>query len=210
MFVTLEGPEGAGKSTVIRTLGVQLTDLGFNVVTTREPGDSSIGRQVRELLLEGSSIDRRTELLLFLADRAQHIVEVVRPALSAGKIVLCDRFVDSTIVYQGHARGLNLQTLRSLNQFATDGLTPELTLLFDLDVQIGLSRISRKDRLDSEPIEFHQKVREGFLAESRLDPRRWEILDASQPVEIVTHSALAFVLKRQAEVEHEHKSATPC
>lgn len=181
MFVTFEGPEGAGKSTALAALAKRLREAGRDVVTTREPGAGEIGRAVRELVLHGERLDPRAELFLFLADRAQHGSSTIRPALAAGKMVLCDRYADSTVVYQGHARGLDLTELRRLNDFATGGLVPDLTLLLDLDVQAGLSRQAGQDRLDGEPDAFHQKVREGFLAEVRLDAARWTIIDASQP-----------------------------
>lgn len=185
MFVTLEGPEGGGKSTVAQGLAARLRELGRDVVLTREPGSGNVGKMLRSLLLDGDSIEQKCELFLFLADRSQHVATIVRPALARGSVVLCDRFADSTIVYQGHARGLDVETLRSLNHFATDGLTPDLTLLLDLDPEVGNSRIESKDRLDSEPLAFHQKVRQGFLEEAKNDPRRWVTVDASQPPETV-------------------------
>ena len=188
MFVTFEGPEGAGKSTALAALAARLREAGHEVVTTREPGAGEFGPAVRDLLLHGEHLDPRTELFLFLADRAQHGSSTVRPALAAGKIVLCDRYADSTLVYQGHARGLDLAELRRLNDFATGGLVPDLTLLLDLDVRAGLSRQAGQDRFDSEPDEFHQKVREGFLAEALLDPARWKKIDASQPPDDVAEA----------------------
>ncbi|MCH7945597.1 MAG: dTMP kinase [Armatimonadetes bacterium] len=186
MFVTFEGPEGAGKSTALRAVAARLGDSGHEVVTTREPGAGEFGRAVREIMLHGEHLDPKAELFLFLADRAQHTAGTIRPALVAGKIVLCDRYADSTVVYQGHARGLDVAELRRLNDLATGGLVPDLTLLLDLDVQAGLDRQSGHDRLDSEPDAFHQKVREGYLSEAVRDTARWKKIDASQPPEAVS------------------------
>jgi dTMP kinase len=202
MFVTLEGTEGAGKSSVLRQLGVALTDLGNDVLLTHEPGDSSIGRRIREILLEGGELDSKTELLLFLADRSQHVAEIVRPALDAGKLVLCDRYSDSTVVYQGYARGLDISLLREWNEYATERLKPDLTILLDLDPEIGLKRLVRKDRLDAQPMEFHNAVRSGFMEEAKRDQGRWFIIDASQSIEEVTHAALHAVLQRKSELVH--------
>lgn len=185
VFVTLEGPEGAGKSTVARQLAATLEEQGHKTVLTREPGSGQLGQQIRALLLESDGMSQTCELFLFLADRAQHVESLVRPALAAGSVVLCDRYADSTIVYQGHARGHSVEELTELNSLATGGLKPDVTLLLDLDPELGLARLESKDRLDSEPLEFHQKVRQGFLAEAKKDPERWVIIDASGPAEDV-------------------------
>lgn len=196
VFITIEGPEGAGKSTVAQALGAQLEQAGKEVLLTREPGSGTIGQKIRSLLLDGGDMKQRCELFLFLADRSQHVETLVRPALEAGKIVLCDRFADSTVVYQGHARGLDLETLRRLNDFATGGLLPDLTLLLDIDPVIGTGRLLHKDRLDSEPLEFHQRVRNGFLAEATRDPARWIIIDASNEPETVFEHCWSAVSSR--------------
>ena len=180
MFVTFEGPEGAGKSTAIQSVAQSLRQEGHKVVTTREPGGSSIGTEVRKLLLEGNDLLGVTELFLFLADRAQHTAEVIRPALEREAIVICDRFADSTIVYQGYGRGLDIAQLKMLNSIAIGDTVPNLTLLLDIDAELGLSRLTSKDRIDSEPFEFHQLIRNGFLAEAELEPTRWTIIDASR------------------------------
>lgn len=193
MFVTFEGPEGSGKSTAIKTVA---TALGRPCITTREPGAGDVGRRIRELLLEGEAIDPRCELFLFLADRAQHIGAIIRPALDLGEIVLCDRHADSTVVYQGYGRGLDLDWLRSLNAYATDGLKPDLTLLFDIDPEIGLARVSEKDRLDRESLDFHQRVRGGFLKEASREPGRWTILNASESPEAVAAAAVKAIVER--------------
>ena len=188
MFVTLEGPEGAGKSTVQQALAERLREAGFGVLTTREPGAGEVGVAVREILLEGGDLEPLTELFLFLADRAEHVAKTVRPALREGKIVLCDRYTDSTVAYQGYARGLDVKALRNLNEIATQGLRPDLTLLLDIDPKLGLARAKGKDRLDREPLEFHQKVREGFLSEARAEPHRWRTIDAARPLDDVVQA----------------------
>lgn len=211
MFVTFEGPEGAGKSTALRFIASTLTEHGHKVVTTREPGGGAIGQRIRQMLLEEGHVSAETELLLFLADRANHVQTIILPALESGAIVLCDRHADSTIVYQGYGRGLDLDFLRAGNRFATQGLVPDLTLLFDLDPEIGLSRlnigqeaenIANKEtrdvnRLDREPLEFHTKVRNGFLAIAESEPDRFVILDASMAPKELAQVALNTILNRQ-------------
>jgi dTMP kinase len=196
MFVTFEGPEGAGKSTLIVNLANALTEEGVEIVVTREPGSGQVGAAIRQLLLHGESLDPKAELFLFLADRAQHVAGLVRPTLSRGAWVLCDRHADSTVVYQGYGRGLDLGELRRLNLNATGGLIPHVTFLLDIDPKVGLARIKSKDRLDSEPLEFHERVRNGFLTESQIDPNRWVVLDAELPPEDVLRRAMDVLLKR--------------
>lgn len=196
MFITFEGGEGAGKSTAIRALAERFQAEGREVLVTREPGAGSVGQAIRNILLHGETLDARAELFLFLADRAQHIATLVRPALMRGALVLCDRHGDSTVVYQGVGRGLSPELARELNTFATQGLTPDLTLLLDLPPEIGLSRVTDKDRLDAEPIEFHQKVREGFLAEAARDPWRWVVIEASRSAESVIEACEAAIRSR--------------
>jgi dTMP kinase len=196
MFITFEGPEGAGKSTALAALAERLREAGLSVVTTREPGAGSFGRSIRDILLHGEDLDPKAELLLFLADRSNHVVTVIRPALAAGQIVLCDRYADSTLVYQAFVRGLDEGFARAGNQFATGGLTPDLTLLFDLDPEIGLRRIQSKDRLDSQPIEFHRRVREGFLREAAADPARWKVVDASVAADSVVENCWEIIEPR--------------
>lgn len=148
------------------------------------------------MLLHRDALDPRCELFLFLADRAQHVAGVIRPALDAGEIVLCDRYADSTTVYQGVARGLGAELLRQLNAFATGDLRPDISFLLDVAPEIGLSRLGGKDRLDSEPIEFHRAVRAGFLAEAGADAGRWIVVDASQPAETVARTVLDAIRSR--------------
>lgn len=196
MFVTFEGPEGAGKSTALASCAEALRQEGRQVWVTREPGEGEFGQAIRRLLLEGGELDAWTETFLFLADRREHVRCGIRPRLEQGDIVLCDRYSDSTLVYQGHARGLPLGELRRMCAAAEDGLRPALTLLLDLDPTIGLARLQSPDRLDREPLEFHQKVRDGFLAESLLDAERWVVVDASKSPETVAASCLAAILSR--------------
>jgi len=193
MFISFEGPEGAGKSTVLAGIAVKLRSNGLNVVTTREPGAGIVGGKIREILLHGEDLDPKSELLLFLADRANHVASIIRPALTEGAIVLCDRYADSTLVYQAHARGLNERFVRAGNDFATVGLMPDLTLLFDLDPRVGLSRLQSKDRLDAQPIEFHERVREGFLQEAKASPSRWKIVDASEGPDVVLRNSWEII-----------------
>lgn len=202
LFVTFEGPEGAGKSTQIRRLASELEARGYSVVATREPGGTAIGEAIRQILLapEHSAMLPETEALLNTAARAQHVAEVIQPALAAGKVVLCDRFVDSTLVYQGAGRGLPTSELLALQRFATRGLWPDLTLLLDLPVEVGQARRRASgeplSRFDADALGFHERVRTGFLALARDDPARWRIIDAAQSEEAVAREVLAVVLER--------------
>lgn len=196
MFVTFEGPEGSGKSTCLLAVAERLRDAGYSVVLTREPGTGILGGKIRELLLGGTQMPPESELFLFLADRSAHVRDILKPALAGGRIVLCDRYADSTVVYQCHARGLDEAFVREANRFATDGLAPDLTLLLDLPPEIGLARLSSPDRLDREPLEFHQRVRAGFLSEAAREPGRWRVLDATQPPERVAEQAWAEIRAR--------------
>lgn len=185
MFITFEGPEGSGKSTAIAALARLLEECGHTVLVTRQPGAGEFGAKVRSLLLEGEELDARAELFLFLADRAEHVAKCLRPALEDGVWVLCDRYSDSTVVYQAHARGLSEDFVRSADAFATGGLLPDLTFLLDLDPEVGLSRVQAPDRLDRQPLAFHQAVRAGFLKEAAREPHRWQVLDAAESPEAV-------------------------
>ena len=193
MFVTFEGPEGAGKSTALRAVADRLLAQGLDVVTTREPGAGDFGRQIREMLLHGEDMPPVAELFLFLADRANHVETFIRPALARGQWVLCDRHIDSTFVYQAVARGLDPDFVRAANRFATGGLLPDRTLLFDIDPEVGLARLSSPDRLDAQPLSFHQKVREGFLTLAGTEPERFRVLDASQSPDRVVDAAIAVL-----------------
>lgn len=185
MFITFEGGEGAGKTTLIRELAAKLHEEGHKVFCTRAPGSLKIGAQIRDLLLYSSKdeITPKTELFLFLADRSSHVEKEIHPALSAGKIVLCDRYNDSTIAYQGIARGLGKNEVAHLCDFACNGLKPDLTFYLDIDPKIGLKRAvtaSESDRIESEAIEFHEKIRRAYLQLAHDEPKRIHILDASQ------------------------------
>jgi len=198
LFITFEGGDGAGKSTHIGGVENYLAQRGRSFLTTREPGaDTSVGYWIREALLDAGRppLTPPAELFFYLADRAQHVAEIVTPALSVGKIVLCDRHADSTLAYQGYGRGIDIALLRRLNEMATGGVKPDLTFLFDCPVSIGLARISRRrnqlgagageDRFEKEKLDFHERVRAGFLELARTEPARFRIVDASQSQEEV-------------------------
>lgn len=191
MFITFEGPEGAGKSTALRGVAERLRERGLDVVTTREPGAGEFGQRIREILLHGEEMPPASELFLFLADRANHVATLIRPSLERGQWVLCDRHADSTFVYQAVARGLDADFVRAANRFATGGLVPDRTLLFDIDPEVGLARLASRDRLDAQPLAFHQRVREGFLALAGTETARFRVLDASQPPEAIIEAAMA-------------------
>ncbi len=201
MFITLEGPEGSGKSSQIPPLAEYLRQEGYTVFTTREPGGTAIGDQVREVLMSmrNTSMNARTETLLFCAARAQLVDEVLRPRLARGEIVLSDRFADSTLAYQGYGHGNDLAVLRSLLGFATGGLWPDLTLLLDLSCEEGLRRkksANEWNRLDAYEVAFHQRVRLGYLELARQEPQRWKTIDASLPPEMVQLALRQAIMER--------------
>ncbi len=184
-FITLEGPEGAGKTTQLKLLSKQLEAAHCPYVITRDPGGTALGRQIRRILLNiNSPIENNAELLLYQADRAQNIAEVIKPALQKGLVVFCDRYTDSTLAYQGYGRGIDFDLIEQLNQVATGGLTPELTILFDIESEDGLSRLhpGTQDRLELESVSFHRRVRNGYLELSKKQPERWKIIDAGKPL----------------------------
>jgi len=191
-FVSLEGPEGAGKTTLARRLADWFKEQGAEVVLTREPGGTRLGERLRELLLH-EGMDAKTEFLLYLADRAEHVAQVIRPALLRGAVVVADRFVDSSYAYQGHGRGLPLDWMRAATEGATGGLLPDLTLLLDLDPALGLARGGRGDRLEHEDLAFHRRVREGYLALAQAEPERFRVVDAARDPERVWRSVLGAV-----------------
>ncbi len=181
-FVVFEGGEGSGKSTQAKALTERLRKVGYNVVLTREPGGTQLGDKLRRWLKWGKDVTVPTELLLFLASRSQLVTHVIRPALDADSIVICDRFAASTFAYQGHGRGIDIGFLESLNNFATDGLEPDLVLLMDLEADEGLARKRRRwDSFEREDFSFHQKVREGYLRMAAANPGKWAIIDAALP-----------------------------
>ena len=204
MFITLEGPEGSGKTSQTPLLAEFLTARGLRVVTTREPGGTDIGNQVREVLtrMENTAMQPRTEILLFLAARAQLVEELIRPKLAQGSIVICDRYADSTLAYQGYGHGLDLDLLRMFLNFATGKLWPDLTLLFDIDPEEGLRRRKRSggewNRLDAYALAFHQRVRAGYRALASQDPQRWVVIDASQSFDQVQAQIRQVVIERLA------------
>ena len=193
-FITFEGGDGTGKTTQLEALENYLTARGLSCISTREPGGTSLGKLIRQVLLEAGKqpIASPTELFLYLADRAQHIHEIIISAIQQGKIVLCDRHTDSTLAYQGYGRGIDLTLLRSLNDIASSGIKPDLTFLLDCPVQIGLSRTdqrksrsgsgpNREDRFEREDVQFHERVRAGFLELAQAEPCRFRVVDASRP-----------------------------
>jgi len=205
-FITFEGGDGTGKSTQIKALERHLAARGRSFVSTREPGGTPLGKLIRQALLEVGKqpIGSPTELFLYLADRAQHVQDVILPALDSAKIVLCDRYTDSTLAYQGYGRGIDLKVLRELNRIADRGVRPDLTLLFDCPVELGLSRTAkrlaeedagagREDRFEREKLEFHEKVRAGFLELARAEPERFRIIDASRPMVEVTREIKSII-----------------
>lgn len=201
LFITLEGPEGSGKSTQLQSLSTALCRAGYSVVQTREPGGTSIAEAIRQILLLSPShetITPQTETLLILAARNQHVTHLIEPALRRGAIVLCDRFFDSTLAYQGFARGLDLAWLRSVNHVATKGLKPDLTLLLDVPVMVGLSRRrmdrGKQNRLDHESQRFHRRVRKGFLKLAGQSPRRIKVIDADRPPDEIRAELESLVL----------------
>ena len=202
-LVSLEGPEGAGKTSVLEALIPILEDRGVEVLTTREPGGVLIGEKIREVILDPShtEMDPKTELLLYIASRRQHLVEKVLPALAAGKLVILDRFIDSSVAYQGFGRGLDIEAIDWLNKFATDGLKPDLTLYFDIEVEEGLARIAANsdrevNRLDMEGLDLHRKVRQGYLSLLEKEADRIVKIDASQPLDQVIANTQQLLFDR--------------
>jgi dTMP kinase len=201
MVITLEGPDGGGKSTQIALLTEYLRQQGYPVLTTREPGGTVISDQVREVLmnLKNLSMNPRSETLLFCAARAQLVEEVIRPALAQGTVVISDRYADSTLAYQGYGHGNDLEFLRGLLNYATGGLWPNLTLLLDIDVAVGLGRRRTSEewnRLDAYALAFHQRVRQGYLTLASLQPQRWVVIHAEQSPQQVQSDLRQAVLSR--------------
>ena len=201
MFITFEGPEGSGKTSQLPGLAKFLEGEGYQVVRTREPGGTKISDQIRAVLtdLGNKELHPRTEILLFLAARAQLVEQVIKPALAEGKLVLCDRYGDSTLAYQGYGHGLDLDALRNMLAFATDGLKPDLTVYLDIDVEAGLQRKRRVDewnRLDAYEISFHQRVRAGYHQLIALEPERWAMVDAALPKDEVQSQIRKVVMAK--------------
>jgi dTMP kinase len=207
MFITFEGIEGSGKSTQIALLANYLTAKGVRYVLTREPGGTPIGDQVRKILLDpmNRSLDPAAELLLYAASRAQHLREVILPALANNTAVLCDRFSDATLAYQGYGRGLDIGTIRSLDRIVTAGMRPDLTILFDIEAASGIARargrnnsrgLEAEARFENEELAFHERVRQGYLTLVRQEPDRIRIVDASPPAEVVQAKVRQVVEER--------------
>lgn len=205
-FITSEGPEGAGKTTVMNLLGEQLIQEGYDVVMTREPGGIMISEKIRNIILDNkhTMMESRTEALLYAAARRQHLVEKVKPALEVGKIVICDRFIDSSLAYQGFARGIGVEEILAINKFAIGDTMPNKTILFDIEPSVGLARINahenrEKNRLDVESLTFHEKVREGYLSLVDQYPERIDVIDASRSVDEVLKDVYQIV-KSELEI----------
>lgn len=196
-FITFEGPEGSGKTTVLNQINKLLSE-NYNVISTREPGGVSTGEEIRNILLDGENIDIRTEALLFAASRREHLVEKVIPALKNNKVVLCDRYIDSSLAYQGYARGIGIEEVKKINEFAINGLYPDLTIYLDIDAEVGRKRILKnqrsQNRLDKETLTFHQKVIEGYKTLIKTNPERFKVVDATQSIESVISDTYEIIL----------------
>lgn len=203
IFITMEGPEGAGKTTVISEIGKRLQNEGHKVLLTREPGGIKIAEDIRRIILDNNNtaMDPKTEALLYAAARRQHLVEKVIPALEEGYLVLCDRFVDSSLAYQGHARGIGIDDIMKINEFAIDGLMPDLTIFFDIDPAEGLARVMNnqereQNRLDKEALSFHESVYEGYEEVIRRYEQRIIRTDANLEKELVTENVYQIIASR--------------
>lgn len=200
MFITFEGVEGAGKTTQIGRLAERLRSAcRRNIVTTCEPGDGPLGSELRRLALHpplGIAVDPRAELLIMLADRAQHVSQVIRPHLASGDIVICDRYADSSMAYQGYGRGLEVAEIERLNEFATGGLKPDLTILLDLDPVVGLARQHDRSVMEEQALPFHERVHAGFLAIAQIEPSRCVVVDSSGPSGSVHEEIWSAVISR--------------
>jgi dTMP kinase len=203
LFITLEGIDGCGKSTQRDMLAQRIKEHGLEVVITREPGGTEIGEDIRTLLISDASVHvaPTTELLLYVAARAQHVAELIRPSLEAGRVVISDRYTDSTVAFQGYGRGLDPEIIEKLNEFATGGLVPDLTIVFDLDPALAQTRLGSRPvggllgAFDEQHSDFHQRMREGYLKMARKDPSRIRLVDASGAVEETHSRVMELVLQ---------------
>jgi dTMP kinase len=207
LFITFEGPEGGGKTTQLEALASCLREKGLEPLCLREPGSTALGERIRGLLLEeeGVMLTPRAQALLFCAARAQLVEERIKPALDAGQLVLCDRYVDSTIAYQGYGQGLPIPELEAISAFATCGLKPDLTICLDVPAAVGLQRKRGQgegNRMESQALAFHERVREGFLALARAEPSRWLVLDATQAFDTVAEKIRAVVEAKLREAQN--------
>ena len=195
LFITFEGTDGCGKSTQIKLLAEYLKNNGHDVVLTREPGAKGLGEKIRGLLLNyDGEVSDRCESFLFLADRAQNIDIIVNPAVNEGKIVLCDRHIDSSVAYQGYGRGLDIERIKFLNNIATNGIKPDLTFVFDIDTETSMNRVGQnKDRMESAGIEFQKKVRNAYLELAKQEPDRIKVIDASKSIEEINKCVLEII-----------------
>lgn len=197
LFITFEGADGCGKTTQLMLLAKYLKAQGREVVVTREPGARGLGEKIREILLNyDGEVSSRAEAFMFLADRAQHIDVIVNPAIKSGKIVLCDRHTDSSVAYQGYGRRLDIDEIKRLNSIATNGKKPDMTLIFDIDVETSMARVGdTKDRMESAGIEFFNRVRNGYLEIAKQEPNRVKVLDASKSIEEIHKNIIALYEK---------------
>ena len=195
LFITLEGADGCGKTTQLNLLKEYLTSKGYEIVVTREPGGKGLGEKLREILLNyDGEVSDRCEAFLYLADRAQNIDTIIKPAINSGKIVLCDRHTDSSAAYQGYGREQNIDNINMLNELAVNGVHPDLTIVFDIDTETSMARVgAEKDRLESAGIEFHKRVRNGYLEIAKKNSQRIKVVDASQTIEDVQRDVIKIV-----------------
>lgn len=195
LFITLEGADGCGKTTQLNLLKEYLTSRGYEIVVTREPGGKGLGEKLREILLNyDGEVSDRCEAFLYLADRAQNIDTIIKPAINSGKIVLCDRHTDSSVAYQGYGREQNIDDINMLNELAVNGVHPDLTIVFDIDTETSMARVgAEKDRLESAGIEFHKRVRNGYLEIAKKNPQRIKVVDASQTIEDVQRDVIKII-----------------
>ena len=195
LFITFEGVDGCGKTTQIKLLDEYLRKSGYKTLLTREPGAKGLGEKLREILLNyDGDVSSKCESFLFLADRAQHVDCIIKPAIKQGKIVLCDRHTDSTVAYQGYGRGLDIEQINCLNSIATGGMKPDLTIVFDVDIETSMRRIgNEKDRMESSGIEFFNRVRSGYLEIAKKEPERVKVINSSDTIENIHRQVLELV-----------------
>lgn len=204
LFITFEGADGCGKTTQMDLLANFLENKGYDIILTREPGAKGLGEKIREILLNyDGEVSDRCESFLFLADRAQNIDTIVKPAVNSGKIVLCDRHIDSTVAYQGYGRGLDLDRINMLNNLAVNGVKPDLTFVFDIDVETSMHRVGKeKDRMEKSGKEFFNKVREGYLSIAKLEPDRVKVIDASRSIDEISKNVIDIIEQTLSASSH--------